>query len=115
MGRKIFEKRGFTLIEIVMVLVIIGLLAGIVVPQFTMQMTEGKITQTRANLENLRSAVAMYYKKYHMNPTTLDGLRIGGVIKQVPNDGWDHPFTYDQTAGEVGCDGAASPDCQSTW
>ena len=54
-------QKGFTLIELVMVMVIIGLLAAIIIPKFTSQRDQAAIATTRANLENLRTAISLYY------------------------------------------------------
>jgi len=115
MGRGTFEgKKGFTLIEIVMVLVIIGLLASIVVPQFTEQMDDARKTQTRANLENLRSAVAMYVRRYNENPADLTHLVSRGIMKAVPTDAWARDFAYDAGTAAVDCN-PATTECDVNW
>jgi len=110
-------KAGFTLVEMVMVLVIIGLLASIVVPQFSLQMNEAREAQTRANLENLRSAVAIYVKKEGYNPGDLASLTLTTppIVTTVPDDGWGFPFDYVQSTGDVLCDNGNSPDCDPLW
>ena len=52
---------GFTMVELVMVIVIIGLLAAIIVPKYTAQREQAGIAATKANLESLRTAVSMFY------------------------------------------------------
>ena len=54
------QERGFTMTEMLMVTVIIGMLAAILLPNFTKQRPQAKITGTKANLENLRTAFALY-------------------------------------------------------
>jgi len=111
------SRKGFTLVEMVMVLVIIGLLASIVVPQFSLQLSEAREAQTRANLENLRSAVAIYAKRQGMNPVSLNDLTmtVPPIVTTIPDDGWGWAFLYDQGTGEVSCDNGNSPDCLPAW
>ncbi len=53
-------KRGFTLVEILIVVVILGILAAIVVPQFTQASTEAKTNSLCSNLQSLRSQIELY-------------------------------------------------------
>ena len=53
-------KRGFTLVEILIVVVILGILAAIVVPQFTQASTEAKTNSLCSNLQSIRSQIELY-------------------------------------------------------
>ncbi|HNS19180.1 MAG TPA: prepilin-type N-terminal cleavage/methylation domain-containing protein [Sedimentisphaerales bacterium] len=53
-------KRGFTLVEILIVVVILGILAAIVIPQFTQASTEAKTNSLCSNLQTLRSQIELY-------------------------------------------------------
>jgi general secretion pathway protein G len=53
-------KRGFTLVEILIVVVILGILAAIVVPQFTQASTEAKTNSLASNLQSIRSQIELY-------------------------------------------------------
>jgi len=53
-------KRGFTLVEILIVVVILGILAAIVVPQFTQASTEAKISSTTSSIQSLRGQLELY-------------------------------------------------------
>ena len=107
---------GFTLMEMVMVLVVVGLLVSIVVPKFTAQLGHAKTAATRANLETLRSAIGIYAKDFGVNPPALTDLSTANIIREVPNDAWGYPFLYSGPAtGEVSCDDGSNPDCLPEW
>jgi general secretion pathway protein G len=60
-------KRGFTLVEILIVVVILGILAAIVVPQFTQASTEAKYNSLCSNLQSLRSQIELYKVQHNDN------------------------------------------------
>lgn len=64
-------KRGFTLVEILIVVVILGILAAIVVPQFTQASTEAKENSLRSNLQSIRSQIELYKVQHNDVPPTL--------------------------------------------
>lgn len=64
-------KRGFTLVEILIVVVILGILAAIVIPQFTQASTEAKTNSLCSDLQTLRSQIELYKVQHNDNPPTL--------------------------------------------
>ena len=72
-------KRGFTLIELMIVVAIIGILAAIAIPKFSQLITKGNEANTKGNLGALRSALSIYYGDSEGSyPTdTLTSLTVG--------------------------------------
>jgi general secretion pathway protein G len=106
------RERGFTLIEIMAVVVIIGLLMAIVAPRVVAMLDQGNVTTTAAQVSSLKTALATYYMDNGRYPTTDQGLhalvekptsppeprgwRPGGYLdgSVLPKDAWKGEFQY---------------------
>jgi general secretion pathway protein G len=64
-------KRGFTLVEILIVVVILGILAAIVIPQFTQASTEAKTNSLCSDLQTLRSQIELFKVQHNDTPPAL--------------------------------------------
>ena len=110
MNRKSHIKQpqaGFTLIEIMVVLVIIGILAAFIAPKLTDQAEGAKVRAAIHDVKVLEGALEMYRLDNPRSPATDDGLesltskpadapawKEGGYIKSLPKDPWGNPYQY---------------------
>jgi general secretion pathway protein G len=99
---------GFTLVEILVVITIIGMIMAIVGPRVLNYLGESKVKAARIQIESLSSALDLYYLDSGRYPATSEGLaalvqRPGNVAEWngpylkgavVPNDPWAHPYMY---------------------
>jgi general secretion pathway protein G len=102
------KSRGFTLVEIMVVVVIIGILAATIIPQFIGTTQDAKISAAKAQVAELESAVERFYVQMDRYPTTEEGLKVlvdppagddaqkwrGPYIKELRNDPWGNPYQY---------------------
>ena len=83
-------EHGFTLLELMIVMVIVGLLAAIAVPMYVQSVKHAREAVLREDLRTLRSAIDSYTVDKQKAPQTLDDLVQAGYIKSMPVD----PFTH---------------------
>lgn len=103
------SEQGFTLIELMVVIVILGLLAAIVTFNVLPLGDRGKITKAKADIATIESALDLYKLQNDGYPSTSDGLQAlvappadadpskyqrGGYIKKLPQDPWGRPYLY---------------------
>ena len=105
-------ERGFTLIELMVVIVILGILAGLIIPRIMGRPDEARQTKARIMIEGIETAMKLYRLDNGFYPTTEQGLRAlveastiqpvprnwreGGYLEKgkVPKDPWGNDFVY---------------------
>ncbi|HUQ48400.1 MAG TPA: type II secretion system major pseudopilin GspG [Gemmatimonadaceae bacterium] len=109
-GDSLRLRRGLTLIELVVVLIVIGLLAGLVAPQILGRVSDARVTTAKTQIELLGVALENYHLDNGVYPSSQQGLgalrakpsgmpearnwRGPYLKKDVPVDPWGHPYIY---------------------
>jgi general secretion pathway protein G len=103
-------QRGFTLLEIMVVVVILGILAALVVPKIISRPDEARVIAAKQDIASLMSALKLYRLDNGRYPTTEQGLQAlvikptappippnwkpGGYLERLPKDPWGSPYQY---------------------
>jgi general secretion pathway protein G len=102
-------SRGFTLIEIVIVICIMMVLLSIAIPMYSRQVEKAKEAKFLANLTTLNNVIEQYSEDKHQAPQTLDDLVDAGYLKLIPDDITGSNSTW-QTENEQEPEKAWNPD-----
>jgi len=109
------NKKGFTMVELMAVLVIIGLLATLVGTQVLKQIEQARVATTKANLKTLDAAVSQFYMELGQLPSEEMGLNAlveappgleekwTGYLREneIPKDGWKREFKFETVPGTL--------------
>jgi general secretion pathway protein G len=104
------RSKGFTLIELMVVLVILGVLAAMIAPKIMDRPDQARIIAAKQDIATIVQALKMYRLDNIRYPTTEQGLQAliskpaiapvpdnwksGGYLEKLPNDPWGHPYLY---------------------
>lgn len=104
------QHRGFTLLEVMVVVVILGILAALVVPNIIGRPDEARVVAAKQDIASIMQALKLYRLDNHRYPTTEQGLqalvakpttvpvpenwKAGGYLERLPKDPWGRPYQY---------------------
>jgi len=104
------RRRGFTLLEVMVVVVILGILAALVVPKIISRPDEARALAARQDIASLMQALKLYRLDNQRYPTTEQGLqalvarpasappvpnwKTGGYVERLPKDPWGNSYQY---------------------
>jgi general secretion pathway protein G len=104
--RRLLGARGFTLVEMMVVIVIIGILAGVLITQLSGRADRAKVEATKAMITQISAQLDLFKLDFNKYPARLEDLvtmpadvdpkkwPAGGFLRKYPKDGWDREFIY---------------------
>jgi len=102
------SSQGFTLIELMVVIVILGILAGLIVPRIMDRPEQARKQKALVQIESLETACKLFKLDTGNYPSSLDALisgagRKGGYLEKgkLPKDPWGNDFQYSQAGSDV--------------
>ncbi len=139
MKQKNYSKHGFTLVEVMIVMVIIGLMSTFIVPRIMDRPEQARRLKAQADIKSIESALHLFKTDTGQYPTTSQGLEAlvtdpgirgynpGGYLDRVPVDPWGNDYVYIspgregrdydlESFGRDGQDGGTGPDANiQSW
>lgn len=102
------NQKGFTLVEVLVVIIILGLIAGLILPRITGRVEEAKIEATKIQMKSIKDALEQYKLDNGIYPTTEQGIkalvekpsilplpvRWRQYFDKLPQDAWGRDFLY---------------------
>ena len=96
-------RHAFSLVEIMVVIVIIGLLSGVVTVSVRSYLVRGKQTVARMEIAKIAQAIDTFYGQFDRYPSSDEGIAVlvekstafsDGLLNKMPLDPWKHPYEY---------------------
>jgi general secretion pathway protein G len=100
MERRTTPTRGFTLLELMVVISIIAIMLAVVIPTYSRSILVAHENQLRSDLSQLRGAIWKYTLDKQKAPQSLDDLRVAGYIDRIPDDPMTHEPNWEVVEDE---------------
>lgn len=101
------KNQGFSLVEIMVVVIILGVLAATIVPQFAGTTHDAKVSMAKSHIAEMKTALTRFYVSMDRYPTEEEGLQVlvdppadddgawrGPYLERVLKDPWNSPYQY---------------------
>ena len=106
------DERGFSLVELMVVVIVLAILAATIVPQFAGVTNDARMSTAQSNIKNYEGALERFNLRYDRYPTTEEGLRVlvegpkgvknfAPLVKELVDDPWGNPYQY-RSPGQYG-------------
>lgn len=94
--KKLNKQTGFTLIEIMIVVVIIGILSSIILPKIMDKPNEARVQKARSDIQTISATLNLYKLDKFNYPTTDEGLGalVNQYLNKMPKDPWGNNYLY---------------------
>lgn len=99
------DQRGFSLVELMVVVIVLAILAGTIIPQFAGTTYDARVSRARADIAKLEQQLELFNTKFDRYPSTEEGLEalVTGpkeaknfqpLVKELVSDPWGKPYRY---------------------
>jgi len=95
------QQRGFTLLELMIVMIIMGILMSIAIPIYSQSVVRAREAVLRNDLFELRKLISQYTLDKQKAPQSLEDLVSGGYLKEIPKDPMTHEANWEVKQEEV--------------
>ena len=100
MKKIIFNKKAFTLVELLITILIVGILASLVFPQYSKMVERSKAADARTMLWGIKTAEEMYFAKHDVYTNTIENLNISVPLDDDPNSDFIYHLWGEQIVAE---------------
>ena len=104
------DRNGFTLMELMIAVAIVGILGGIAIPAYLGYLDKARIARTIAEIRHIEKSIKLFYATTERYPTSLAEVAADKML-----DSWGTPYQYLSLNGDVLADGGAPDEVPSTW